>query len=250
MQRFAILTQSIALINLRNRRVFIFALLVPLLMMVLLDVIFQSAGNVEGVSVAAFTLSGVMVITIMSNGLISNAHGLVNWRESGVLRRLQATSLPVWQLITAYLLNQFAITLVSLIVLAMVAALFFKVQFALGSIALVAGFVVLGILVFQAAGQLLSTLVSDPNSATTAGQAVYLPLLFLSNLVIPTTQFPAALQTVVKWLPSYLLVDVLRPPLLSNTTSSQLGIDLICLAAYLVVFIIAGSILFRWEKKP
>jgi ABC-2 type transport system permease protein len=251
MQRFTTLTQSIALINLRNRRLVLFSILIPLLMMVLLNEIFQSnTKGVEGISISAFTLSGVIIIVTMSNGLIGNAHGLTSWRELGVLRRLQATSLPVWQLIIAYLLNQFFITLLGIVVLSIIAELFFKVQIALGSIALAIGFILLGILVFQTAGQLLSSLVADANTATTIGQAVYIVLLFLSNLVIPTAQFPPTLHMIVKWFPSSLLVDVLRPPLLLDKTSPQTGLDLLCLGAYLIVFIITGSLLFRWEKKP
>ena len=249
MQRFAILTESLAMISLRNRRILMVSLIIPIVMMILLNLVFQSAGAVEGVSVAAFTLTGVIVITIMSNGLISNATGLVSWRELGVLRRLQATPLPTWQLILTYLLNQLLITVLGIGILAVVARLFFNVQIAQSSLLLVAVLVIFGVLVFQAIGQLLSALASDTSTVNTIGQVIYLPLLFLSNLVIPTTKFPGALQGIVHWLPSYLLVDALRSPLLGNSVSAQMGTDLLGLAAYFIIFLVASSLFFSWEKK-
>ena len=87
-------------------------------------------------------------------------------------------------------------------------------------------------------------------AAYAIGQALYFPLMFISNLFVPATQLPAWVAQVARFTPAYLLVDLLRPafiPLIPTTQAAWL--DALGLAVYAVVGLALFVRFFSWAPR-
>src|SRR5690242_16379390 len=91
-QRFGLLLQTNLLLYLRNRMAVFWNMVFPIGLMLLF-------GAIYGKEPAAITYlaTGMVVLSLLSNGLIGNAATMALWRERGILRRIQTTPLPLWQ---------------------------------------------------------------------------------------------------------------------------------------------------------
>ena len=96
MKRFLILTKAMTLMHLRNGYVLFWNFAFPILLMVIYGAIMSQYMD--------YMTPGVIVLNALSFGLVSSSTMMLEMREKGVLRRLQATPLPAVQLIGSYLL--------------------------------------------------------------------------------------------------------------------------------------------------
>src|SRR5947209_6042448 len=94
LQRFALLLKTNYRLFVRNRTAMFWNIVFPIGLMLLF-------GSIYGKQPGAITYlaTGMVVLSLMSNGIIGNANTLALWRERGILRRIQTTPLPVWQLL-------------------------------------------------------------------------------------------------------------------------------------------------------
>ncbi len=94
MRRFLILAKANMLMNVRNRTTLFWNFAFPIGLILLYGLLWPS--------VISWLTAGIVVMNIMSSGLLGDSTQLSNLRERGILRRVQATPLPTWQLIAAY----------------------------------------------------------------------------------------------------------------------------------------------------
>jgi len=93
MKRFLVLTKAMTLMHLRNRSTLFWNLAFPVFLLVIYSQIF-GAMDVGGTDFMTWVVPGVVVFNILAFGLLSSGTLMVNMRENGVLRRLQAS--PDW----------------------------------------------------------------------------------------------------------------------------------------------------------
>jgi ABC-2 type transport system permease protein len=124
--------------------------------------------------------------------------------------------------------------------------LIFKFQI-IGNMALLAGFVLLGALMFVALGYLISGLAKTQESVIGISQLINFPMMFLSGLFFPVDFMPAWIRPVVTAMPLTYLADALRQIMVGATPVYSLWVDLGVLAAWLVVSAALAVRFFRWE---
>lgn len=252
MNRFTTFTKALALIHLRNRTVLFWNLLFPVLMLALYGTVFRGemfgGGAGEG-GYINWVLPGVLVFNALSFGLISSSAMMLSMRENGVLRRLQATPMPAGQLVGAYLLVNVTIVLLQSVIIIAVAKLVFGAAVTVGGLLLTLPMLLVGIITFVALGQLVSGLAPTQNVAVMAGQLGYFALLFVTDMILPLEMLPDWLQRVAVYLPSYAVVQLVRPPLMLGEVPSQLGSHLAVVALYTVVAALIAARLFRWAPR-
>jgi ABC-2 type transport system permease protein len=156
-----------------------------------------------------FLLPGILAMSLMQLGLFATAPALVQLRETQVLRRIGATPLPRITLLAAQVLHRLTIGAVQTFLILIIGALAFKVSI-VGSLPLLAGFVLLGALMFVALGYLISGLARTQDSVTGITQLLNFPMMFLSGVFFPVDLVPGWLRPVVSLLPLTYLADALR----------------------------------------
>lgn len=241
MRRFLILAKANLLMNLRNRVTLFWNFAFPIGLILLYGVIWQP-------QIAWLTI-GIVVLNLMSSGLLGDATRLTNLRERGVLRRVQATPLPAWQLIAAYVLARLLLVLIQSAAIVLAAVVIYGASFSWAGLAAALPYALVGGLVFLLIGQLISTVAPSAGAAGAIGQAIYFPLMFVSNLFLPLELLPRWLSDISSWTPATMLADLIRPQLLPIPAAQPALVNSLGLLCYGAVALLLAGRLFRWEQR-
>jgi ABC-2 type transport system permease protein len=241
MKRFLILTKANLLMNIRNRVTLFWNFAFPIGLIVLYGVIWPD--------VIAWLTAGIVVLNLMSSGLMGDSTRLTDLRERGMLRRVRATPLPAWQMIAAYVIARLALVLAQSAAIVATAVLLYRASFTWDGLVAALPLAIVGGLVFLLLGQVISAVAPTTSAAGAIGQALYFPLMFVSNLFLPLEQLPAWLGGITRWTPATMLVDMIRPALVPVPAGQSPLINAAGLAVYGLVALVLAARLFRWEPR-
>jgi len=129
------------------------------------------------------------------------------------------------------------------------AALVYGAEFTWSGLVTALPLAIIGGLVFQALGQLISAIAPNSGAAGAIGQVVYFPLMFVSNLFLPIEQLPAWMIRISQWTPATMLVDLIRPALVPVPQQQSTLITLAGLAVYGFAALFLAARWFRWEPQ-
>ncbi|MCM1942441.1 ABC transporter permease [Streptomyces sp. G3] len=225
---------------LRNGEQLLLTVIIPTLLLVLfssVDIIDTGAG--EAVD---FLAPGVLALAVMSTAFTGQAIATGFERRYGVLKRLAASPLPRWALMTAKTASVLVTEVLQIVLLTVIAfALGWSPQGNPGAVLLL---LVLGTAAFSGLGLLMAgTLKAEATLA--AANLVFLLLLVGGGVIVPLDRFPDAAQDVLGLLPISALSDGLRD-VLQHGASMPWG-DLGILAVWAVAGLAAAGKFFRWE---
>ncbi|MGW6530662.1 ABC transporter permease [Streptomyces venezuelae] len=231
---------------LRNGEQLLLTVIIPTLLLVLfsavdiVDVPTETAGG-KGEAVD-FLAPGILALAVMSTAFTGQAIATGFERRYGVLKRLGASPLPRWGLMTAKTLSVLVTEVLQVVLVTVIA-------FALGwsphgNPFAVLLLLVLGTAAFSGLGLLMAgTLKAEATLA--AANLVFLLLLMGGGVIVPLDKFPDAAQTLLGLLPISALSDGLRD-VLQHGAGMPWG-DLGILAVWAVLGLGAAAKFFRWE---
>jgi ABC-2 type transport system permease protein len=248
MKRFVILTKAMTLMHLRNRSTLFWNLAFPVFLLLIYSQIF-GAMDVGSTKFMTWVVPGVVVFNILTFGLLSSGTVMVNMREKGVLRRLQASPIPAPHLMGSYLLVNVLIALLQSTMIIVFAALVFKLPLTLAGILWALPMIIVGILTFVALGQVISGAAPAAGVAVAVGQILNFSQMFITDMIMPMEFMPEWVQKVAPYLPAYATVQLVRPPLVDGSLSPHVWPNLLLLAAYTAVAGLVAARLFRWAPK-
>jgi ABC-2 type transport system permease protein len=236
----AVHTRTETLLALRHSEQLLLTLVIPLALLVGLTVL-RGLVDLPDPRVNA-ALGTVLALAMMSTGFTSQAIALGFDRRYGLMRRLAATAIPRWLVITGRLGGMAAVVVIQVIVL--------------GGVALLLGWrpegtevgwalllVVLGAAAFGACGLLLGGAVRA-DLVLVIANVVWFVLLFVGGIVVPADQLPGPLGAVVELLPSGALAEGLRSVLLGGTPGVG---HVVVLVVWGVVAGLAAARTLRWD---
>ncbi|MEU3374688.1 ABC transporter permease [Streptomyces sp. NPDC006711] len=225
---------------LRNGEQLLLTVIIPSLLLVLFSTV-DIIDTGRGKSVD-FLTPGVLALAVMSTAFTGQAIATGFERRYGVLKRLGASPLPRWALMTSKTLAVLVTEVLQVVLLTVIA-------FALGwsphgNPFAVLLLMVLGTAAFSGLGLLMAgTLKAEATLA--AANLVFLLLLVAGGVIVPMDKFPGGVRTVLDLLPISALSDGLRDVLASGA-SMPWG-DLAILAVWAVLGLGAAAKFFRWE---
>ncbi|MFE0458966.1 ABC transporter permease [Kitasatospora sp. NPDC058965] len=226
---------------LRNGEQLLLTVVIPTVLLVLFSAVDVVAVAGPGKRVD-FLAPGLLALAVMSTAFTGQAIATGFERRYGVLKRLGASPLPRWALLTAktgcvLVTEALQVALLSVIAL----ALGWSPQ---GSPVAVLLLLVLGTAAFSGLGLLMAgTLRAEATLA--AANLVFVLLLLGGGVVVPLGRFPDAVRPVLEALPISALSDGLRAVL--QTGAGVPWGDLGILAAWAVLGLGAAARFFRWE---
>jgi ABC-2 type transport system permease protein len=227
-------------LTLRRGESLLLTLVIPMLLLVMFSTV--AIVNVPKPRVA-FLVPGILALAVMSTAFTGQAIATGYERHYGVLKRLGATALPRWVLLSAKTAAVFAVEVLQV---ALVVAAGFALGWAPSSGAAlpVAGLLLVGTAAFSGLGLLMAgTLRAELTLAL--ANFVYLILLVVGGVVFPTGSLPGGLPQAVRWLPLDALADGLRGALRSGGPVA--GHDWLVLALWAAASGLAAAASFRWE---
>jgi ABC-2 type transport system permease protein len=193
-----------------------------------------------------FFVPGLIAMNIMGSSIFSLVFALVVHREKKLLKLLAAT--PMSRL---YYLLSFVTSRLVFLVLEMVILLGFGVWVMgvpiRGSLTLLALISLVGAASFGAIGLLVSARAKTVEGASGMTNLVMLPMWIVSGVFFASSNFPAAVQPLVKALPLTALVDAMRGVMLQGVGLAAVWPELVLLIGYFVVSLAVALKIFRWQ---
>ncbi len=187
----------------------------PLLVQVVMAGVFGSNEGVEGpfkgvVGIDYYTPASIAVV-IAALGLIFLPVRLATYRELGVLRRFQASSIPAWAVFAALGIVTLVVSLVGMTVMIVLALTAYAGTAPYSPGGLIAGFV-LGALEFLAIGAFLGAVLPNSRSAQGVGLALFFAMMFLSGAGPPLGVMPDYMVRVSDFIPLTHVVKIVQDP--------------------------------------
>lgn len=193
-----------------------------------------------------FLVPGIVAMMIMSNNMNGVAGQIAAWRERGILRRMQGTTLKASTFIAAQITARLMLNGLQALLVLVIAQLIFGVDVRGSWLTLIA-FVVLGTLAFMAIGFIIAGIAKTPESAAPIAGFLSFPMLFLGGVFFPISNMPDFLQPVVYALPISHLSHALREVMNVGAPVLALGTEMLILVCWAVGAFIVASFTFRWE---
>ncbi|MDA3627392.1 ABC transporter permease [Saccharopolyspora sp. WRP15-2] len=193
--------------------------------LVLLVVLFnQRDSELNGVSVGASSVPGVLGMTIAFGGLVSMGQLMVTEREDGTLLRAKAVPHGMMGYLIGKIVLVSGMTLVSMAILLIPSLVMFEgFELGFGSWAGVLGVTVLGLVATIPLGATFGSLLNSPTSMA----LILLPmigLIVISGIFFPITVFPEWVQWIAQVFPMYWLGLGMRSALLPDAAvTAEIG---------------------------
>lgn len=225
---------------LRNGEQLLLTMIIPTLLLVMFATLPLLMGTRE--QRIDFLAPGVIALAVMSTAFTSQAIHTGFQRRYGVLKRLAATPLPTWGLLTAKTVTVLAVEAMQIGLLCAVAVpLGWSPR---GSLPAAAALVLLGTAAFSGLGLLLAgTLRAEATLA--AANLIYVVLLAVGGVIFPLTRFPEGIRAVLEALPIAALSAGLRAALQHGATIPARPV--LILSVWGIAALAAASLTFRWE---
>lgn len=225
---------------LRNGEQLLLTVIIPSLLLVLFSTV-DIIDTGSGASVD-FLAPGVLALAVMSTAFTGQAIATGFERRYGVLKRLGASPLPRWALMSAKTLSVLVTEVLQIVLLTVIAfALGWSPE---GNPFAVLLLLVLGTAAFSGLGLLMAgTLRAEATLA--AANLVFLLLLVGGGVIVPMDKFPEVAQTSLGLLPISALSEGLRDVLQHG--AGMPWDDLGVLAVWAVLGLGAAARFFRWE---
>lgn len=189
-------------LSLRGMDMFIFAICMPVVVLVLIGIIYGNKPAYEGADYSFLqqSFAAISTIAVCAGGLMGLPLVVSDYRNRKILKRYKVTPVsPVMILfvqITIYTLY----SLVSLLLIFLVNTFFFDYEMK-GSFAIYFLSFVLVMLSMFSIGMMVGGVAPNTKIASTIASVLYFPMLVFSGATLPYEVMPAALQKCASFLP-------------------------------------------------
>jgi ABC-2 type transport system permease protein len=219
---------------------------IPLLLLVVFRIIpgtGQAQSMFGGVSYFALTFPILLALTILTVSIAVLPRTLIKYRETGILRRLSVTPVPLSWLLAAQIVINLAIAIAGLIILTAAGVAAFGLELPKNFLGFLLAYILTVTSLF-AVGLCIAAFVRNDAVANGIGGLLFFGLLFFGGLWIPRPLMPPVLLNISNWTPLGASVDALQRAMQGSFPSLQ---TILVLTAYTLVFGYLAVGCFKWE---
>ena len=184
-------------------------------------------------------------LLIATSAVLSLVAIIAIYREGGILRRLRATPLRPYTILTAHVLVKLLLTAVTLALMVLVGRRLFPVPASVPLISFTVALLFSTVSILSL-GFLIASVVPTARFAQPIGTVIVYPMLALSGLFAPLDALPRTLQLVARVLPLTYAVSLLRGIWHGDGWFAHLG-DVGALTLMFAACIAVSTRVFRWE---
>lgn len=247
MKTFNTMLKTELKLSLRGMDMFIFAICVPIVVLVILGILYGSKPAAPGAEYTFLeqSFSALTTISICAGGVMGLPLVVSDYRSRNILKRYKVTpispALILLVQVTIYTLYAAA----SLVLLYLTSTVFFGYQFH-GSIAAFFGGYLLVIISMFSIGMMVGGIAPNTKMAGAIASILYFPMLIFSGATLPYEVMPTALQRIANILPLTQGIKLLK--------TASLGLENGNILLPVLVMLIIGVIcigislkFFKWE---
>jgi ABC-2 type transport system permease protein len=238
---------------LRNPASAFFTVVFPLMFLVIFTVIFGNGtfpiAPGKTVRVSTFSVPAISAFSVITACYTNIAMSLSFSLDTGALKRIRGSPLPVWAYMTARIIHAVLIAIVLVVACSAFGAIFYNATLPTQTLPAFAVTVIVGAAAFCAMGVAVSAFIPNADAAPAVVNASILPLLFVSNVFIPLHDPPAWLDLVGKVFPVRHFADALLNSFFQLSGSGFQWNDLLVIGLWGVAGLIVATRFFDWEPR-
>jgi ABC-2 type transport system permease protein len=227
-----------------------FTIIFPLMFLFLFNTLFDFDPGVDEVSVAQFFAPSLAAFAAASATYTNIGVRVSMARDDGILKRVRGTPLPSRLYMAGVVGSAIWIAFVAVVIMILAGVAFYDLQIYAGTIAAATVAFIFGVTCFAALGLALAALSPTGDSAPAIANATLLPMAFISNVFLDTTDAPQWIKTLGDILPLKHFVVPLQDAFSPFTTDSAWRFGNL---AMLVLWTIIGAVVafryFKWEPR-
>ena len=247
MKNFRTMLKTELKLSLRGIDMFIFAICVPLVVLIILGIIYGNKPAFDGAGYTFLEQSfgALVTISICAGGVMGLPLVVSDYRSKHILKRYKVTPVSPSMILFVQVAIYTLYAVLSLILLYFVATLFFGFRFHGSWVHFVGGYLLVIVSMFSI-GMMVGGIAPNTKIAGVVASALYFPMLIFSGATLPYEVMPAMLQKVADILPLTQGIKLLK--------SSSLGLHMESATISIVIMIALAVIctgvslkFFKWE---
>lgn len=247
MNAFCTLLKNELKLNIRNMNMVIFAIILPLVVLVILGFLYgtNSAANGADYTFLEQSIGALCAISVCAGGLMGLPLVVAEYRERKILKRFQVTPISPSMLLAVEVLIYVLYALVSLITLLLVSGLAWDVHLR-GSWGGFAGSWLLTVLSTLSIGMMVGGIAKNAKSASVIASVLYFPMLIFSGATLPFEIMPEAMQKIVTVFPLTQSIQLMKESFLGLTVEHS-GLSIIVMLCVTLACSGIAIKCFKWE---
>lgn len=234
-------------LSLRGMDMFIFAICMPIVVLVILGLIYGDKPAFDGASYTFLEQSfgAITSISICAGGVMGLPLVISDYRSKHILKRLQVTPVNPTVILLVQIVIYALYAFLSLISLMITATLFFGFRMQGSFLQFISGWLLVMLSLFSI-GIMVGGIAKNSKIAGIIASALYFPMLIFSGATLPFEIMPPAMQRIVEVFPLTQGIKILKTATIGLPTDHIL----IPVGILIVIAVICSSIaikFFRWE---
>ena len=247
MKAFRTLLKTEIRLSLRGMDMFIFAICMPIVVVIILGAVFGNKPAFDGAEYTFLEQSfgAVSTIAICAGGVMGLPLVVSDYRSRKILKRFKVTPTSPALILSVQVVIYALYSIVSLILVYATGAIFFGYQL-YGSWLQFLGAYILVMLSMFSIGLLVGGIAPNLKIASAAASLLYFPMLIFSGATLPYEVMPVALQKVADILPLTQGIKLLKAASLGLPINSVF-IPVVVMIIIAVLCSIVSLRFFKWE---
>lgn len=247
MKTFRTMLKTELKLSLRGMDMFIFAICVPLAVLVILGIIYGDKPAFDGAEYTFMEQSfgALATISICAGGVMGLPLVISDYRNKGILRRYKVTPVSPSVLLAVQVTIYALYAVVSLLLLYLCATVVFACRLQ-GSFALfLGGYLLVTVSIFSI-GMMVGGIAPNTKTAGVIASILYFPMLLFSGATLPYEIMPSALRKVADVLPLTQGIKLLKAATLGLAADSVLA-PAVVMSGLALICIFISLRYFKWE---
>ena len=247
MKSFITMLKTELKLSLRGMDMFIFAICMPIVVLVAIGIIYGSKPAFEGANYTFLEQSfgAITSIAICAGGVMGLPLVVSDYRSKHILKRFKVTPVNPIVILLVQVTIYALYSLVSMISLFLVAKLFFKFNMQGNILNFILGWLLVMISMFSI-GIMVGGISKDSKIAGVIASVLYFPMLIFSGATIPYEVMPNIMKNIVDVFPLTQGIKILKSAILGQSVENII----IPIVIMLIITAICSAVAikcFKWE---
>ena len=247
MKTFRTMLKNELKLSLRGMDMFIFAICVPLVVLIILGVIYGNKPAYDNAEYSFLEQSfgAISTIAICAGGVMGLPLVVSDYRNKKILKRFKVTPVSPAMILSVQVVIYTIYALVSLLLVYLTAKLIFGFQVSGNILHFISGYFLVMLSIFSI-GMMVGGVAPNTKIAGIIASILYFPMLIFSGATLPYEVMPPALQKIADVLPLTQGIKLLKAASLGLPVDSVF-VPIIVMAALAVICIAISLRFFKWE---
>lgn len=247
MKTFKTMLKNEMKLSLRDMNMVIFAICIPLVVLIILGVIY---GNKPASPGAEYTFleqsfGALVTIAVCAGGVMGLPLVVSDYRNRKILKRFKVTPVSPAMILAVQVVIYTIYSVASFILLYIVSVIFFGFHMGGSMIVFLGGYLLVMLSIFSI-GMMVGGISPNSQTASVIASLLYFPMLIFSGATLPYEVMPSALQKVADFLPLTQGIKLLKAASL-GLPMENVFVSIIVMAVLAVICIGVSICFFKWE---